>query len=221
MDYSKIKKLFLRGFIGFLVLTAIIAIIAVLSESFGDTQMRILGSTFTISIASILAMACAAFIERRSKTSLGLAGIVTTIIGAILLLMGIWSIIETDFSFKVTASFITVAVAFAHAFLLALPDLDKNYLWVQQTSALTISIIAVLIITALWSETENLYYYRTMAVVAILVGLQSVVIPILNKLSGKENSTSKELLLTHVDANLYKNSSGDIFEVKVLDSTEL
>ncbi len=58
MDYSEIKSLFLKTFIGFLILTAVIAIITVISGEFGDIQARILGTTFTISIARCDVLRC-------------------------------------------------------------------------------------------------------------------------------------------------------------------
>lgn len=219
MNYSRIKDLFLRGFIGFLVLTALVAIIAVFSESFGKTQERILATTFTISIASICAMACAAFIERRKRVVPGLAGIASSMLAALLLLGGIWSFLTGDISFKITATFVAISVASAHAFLLALPELGQRR-WVQQATALTIGLLAAQIILAVWIEIESQTYFRALAVVAIVVGLETLVIPILLKLKDKEKEPSEELLLTHVEGDLYKNASGDMYKVKALNAAE-
>ena len=218
MNYSKIKKIFLRGFIGFLVLTAIVAIVAVFNESFGETQKRILATTFTISIASICAMACAAFIERRGLITLGMAGITCSALGGALLLLGIWNILESEISFKVTATLITMSVAFAHSFLLALPELGKRHFWVQVVTAITIGLLAIQIIAAVWIEIENIIYYQSLIVVAILVGLETLVIPILLKLGGQEKPQTQELHLTHVDGNHFRNADGEMYEVKAVDN---
>lgn len=220
MNYSRIKSLFLRGFIGFLVLTALIAIVAVFSESFGETQQRILASTFIISIASICAMSCAAFIERHSLVRLGATGIASSALGGTMLLLGIWNILEGDISFKITATLITISLAFAHAFLLALPELNKRYNWVQPVTVFTIGLLAIQIIVAVWTEIESLIYYQSLAVVAILVGLETLIIPILLKLGDKEKEQAQELHLTHVDGNHYTTTDRDMYEVKALDTTE-
>ncbi|PKD44254.1 hypothetical protein [Rhodohalobacter barkolensis] len=220
MNYSKVKKIFLRGFIGFLVLTALVAIFAVFSDSFGETQKRILATTFTISIASICAMACAAFIERRSLVWLGTAGIACSALAGVLLLSGIWNLFVNDFSFKITATFITISIAFAHAFLLALPELDKRHKWIQPATATTIGLLAILIIVVMWFETESAIFFRSIAVLAILTGLETLVIPILLKLGGKEKEQAQELHLTLVDGKYYTNAAGDKYEVKALNSTE-
>ena len=65
MNYKEIKKLFLWLFLGFLVLTALVGIISVLSGEFGEVQFKVLATCLTISAASICSMACAALIEKR------------------------------------------------------------------------------------------------------------------------------------------------------------
>lgn len=220
MNYSNIKRIFLRGFIGFLVLTALVAIVAVFSESFGETQIRILATTFTISIASICAMACAAFIERRGLVTLGVSGIICSALGGILLLLGIWNLLDGDIYFKITASLITISLAFAHSFLLALPELDKRHNWLQPVTAITIGLLTIQIIVVVWIEVESMIYYQSLGVIAILVGLETLVIPILLKLKGGDKEPTKELHLTHVDGNYYTNAAGDKYEVKALDTQE-
>ena len=58
MNFTEIKKVLLKLFVGFLILTAIIAIISVLSGEFGELQGKILATTLTISMASICSMSC-------------------------------------------------------------------------------------------------------------------------------------------------------------------
>lgn len=219
-DYSELKSLFLRGFIGFLALTAVVAIISVFNRDFGTVQTRILATTFTISVASICGMACAAFIERRRWKFLGLTGIFTSLVAAFLLLQGIWGVVDSMFHFKLTASTITLAFAFAHAFLLALPQLDKNYRWVQVATAVSISLLAFLIITAVWLEIEGEYYYRILAVIAILVGLETLTIPILLKLGSNETAENRHLELSHIKDNMYRDSTGKTYSVQELDRAD-
>jgi len=96
MNYSEIRKLSLKVFIGFLGLTALIAIISVLSGDFGKLQWKILATCFTISAASICSMSCAVFIEKKGLAGLGLAGIFLCISSASLVIVGIWPEIESE-----------------------------------------------------------------------------------------------------------------------------
>ena len=219
-DYSELKNLFLRGFIGFLALTAVIAIISVFNRDFGVVQTRILATTFTISVASICGMSCAAFIERRKWKILGLTGIMTSLLAAFFLLQGIWGVMDSIIHFKFTASFITAAFAFAHAFLLSLPELEKQYRWVQQLTAVTIAILSLLVILAIWLEIEPEYYYRILAVVAILAGLETLIIPILLKLKGSDTIETERLELSHVKDDIYRDPTGNTYHVQQMEGAE-
>jgi hypothetical protein len=220
MDYKAFRKLSLKVFIGFLAFTALIAIVSVLSGDFGDVQLKILATTFTISAASICSMSCAAFIEKSKLRSLGLSGILLSVAAAILLIIGIWPEIKSDEYRKITFTLITSAVAFAHAFLLVLPELDDRQKWVQTVSSCSIGILAVQIVVAVWGEIENEDYYRLLAVVAIIVGLETLVIPILMKLR-KGNGKKRELLiLEHLEGETYRDSTGKIYNVQEINSEQ-
>lgn len=223
MDYTGIRKLLLRFFIIFLALTALIAIVVVFANEFGYLQQRILATSFTISIASICAMACAAFIERKNMVGLGLTGLTSSGIAGVLLILVIWSFIEGDIWFKITGTFITSSFAFAHAFLLALPKLEKRYSWVQAGTALSITILALQIIFAMWLEIEAITYFRFMAAVGILVGLETLIIPILMKLNTDEVQEDDErvrLELVKRDDGTYRDSSGNAYRVSKIEPDE-
>lgn len=221
MNFSNIRKVSLQIFIGFLALTALFAIGIVFIGDFGTIEMRILGTSFTISIASICAMACAAFIEKKELISIGLTGIICSALGGIFLIFGIWSVFESDIYFKITFTLITASFAFAHAFLLALPELYKRHLWIQKVTALTIAILSIQIIFAMWLEIDAQVYYRFMAAVAILVGLETLTIPILMKLKSGDGEEKEKLNLEQVEGMRYKDSSGNIYSVSKVSSKEM
>ena len=90
MDYSALRKLALKFFLVFLGLTALVAIVSVLTGSFGELQLKILATSFAISSASILAMSCAAFIERKKRVVLGISGVLLSAMAACLVIAGLW-----------------------------------------------------------------------------------------------------------------------------------
>ena len=215
MDYSEIKNLSLKSFIGFLILTAVIAILTVISGEIGDIQGRILGTTLTISIASICSMSCAAFIEKRHFKPPGITGIVFSLLSAALVIIEIWATVSTSLYTKITVAVVISAFSFAHALLLFLPKLDEKKEWIQKVMAVTVAILAIQIIASVWYDIENQLYFRVMTVIAILVGLETLVIPILMKLSDRDvDDDEKEILkLKKVKGDLYKDSSGKLYEV--------
>lgn len=214
MDYSDIKSLFLKSFIGFLVLTAVIAIVTVISGDVGEIQARILGTTFTISIASICAMSCAAFLEKRDFKPAGITGIIFSLLSAILIIIVIWAEIDAEIYVKITLSVVVCTFSFAHSLLLFIPDLAKDREWVQRAAAITITVLAVQIILAIWFEIGHQLYFRAMTVVAILLGLETLVIPILMKLADRNDEKKEKIVLEKIDEHTYKDTSGNVYDVR-------
>jgi hypothetical protein len=220
MDYTNLRKLSLKVFLGFLGLTAIIAIISVLSGEFGELQMKVLATSLTISAASICSMSCAAFIEKKSPKELGMSGIVLSVVAAGLLIAGIWLQPHSDEYWKTSVTFIIAAVVFAHAFLLILPTLDATHRWVQRVSTLSIGILALQIAVAVWGEINNEAYYRALAVVAIIVGLETLAIPMLMKLRKGDVPKKQTLILEQVAGDMYKDTTGRQYQLKEIISEQ-
>lgn len=220
MSYKEIRRFSLIVFIGFLVLTALIAIVSVLSGTFGEVQWKILATTLTISAASICSMACAAFIEKKRRTPVGLAGIVLCVVSAILVITGMWPEINSEVYWKGTATCGVLALAFAHAFLLVLPVLDDKQRWVQPVSSVSIGLLAVLIIVMIWYQNDKWedLYHRILAVVAILVGLETLTTPILTKLRKGQGIHREKLILENIEGDLYTDAAGRKYHIKQIDT---
>ena len=214
MDYPKIRKLSLKVFIGFLALTAFIAIIALLSGNSDPITGKILLTCLTISGASICSMSCAAFLEKRKKpASLGFSGIALSITAAVLILIGLWPDIRNEPYWKFTWNAIVLGIAFAHAFLLWIPQLDRGHRWIQPLSSITLGVLAIQIIFAIWSELESEFYFRFLAVVAILLALETLVIPILMKLRKETPAKDATLTLVQIEGDLYRDAEGKEYTV--------
>jgi hypothetical protein len=220
MNYTEIRRLSLFVFIGFLILTALIAMISVLTGTFGEVQWKILGTTFTISAASICSMACAAFMEKKKQVPIATVGIVLCVTTAVLVIAGMWPEIESEEYWKATATCGVLALAFAHTFLLALPNLDDRQKWIQLVSSISISILALLIIAGIWIQNQKWedLYFRVLAVVAILVGLQTLVIPILMKLRKSQGSAREILVLEKIEGDFYTDNDGKKYRLMEIDT---
>jgi hypothetical protein len=219
MNYSAVKRLALQVFIGFLGLTAAVAVISVLSGSFGDFQVKVLISTFSISAAAICSMACAAFVERRQGKALGLSGIGASVLAALLVIVGVWVEVDDTEFWKATGTVIVVAAGLAHSFLLALPRLAASHRWVQIVAAVAIALLSLMIIFAVWGEIEDEAYYRFLAAVSIVVVLLTLTIPILMRLGSieaGEGDLSETLQLTRIEDDTYAAPDGRRFEVRLL-----
>ena len=216
--YKQARVTFLRAFIGFLVLTALVAVITVIQGEFGDLQAKILGTSLTISIASVCSLSSAAYLERGGIRWAGLAGIVFAFAGGVMLIGIMWFELTGDFYIKSTLTLIIGAFSFAHALLLLLPNLMKRYQWIQKAMIVSVTLLALMGSVAIWLELENDLYFRVLIVVAIAVGLQTIVIPLLLKIQtenfeGKKGKNER-LILEKADDGTYHDSKGDRYSVQ-------
>lgn len=220
MDYRAAKKLSLKLFIAFLGFTALVAIVAVLRGDFGELERKILTTTATISAASICSMGCAAFVDRRGYVALGLVGIGLSIVTAFLVSAGAWEAFDGDGYWRATGVVATLAVAFPHAFLLTLPDLSRSHRWIQLTAVILIGVLALQIVVAIVGEIDSSLYFRTLTAVAILVGLTTLIVPILVKLRRVAEATRAKLVLVKERGDIYRDDRGRFYRVAPVDSRE-
>ncbi len=185
MNYTEARKLLLKVFIGFLSMTALVAILSVLSRNFGEPQIKVLATTFSIAGGSICAMACAGFIERKGGKAVGIVGILAASVAAPLVIIGVWGDIHEHEYWKTTETFIVLSIALAQVCLLHSPNLAASYRWTQPVSAILIGLLALQISVAVWGEIKDEGYYRFMAALSVLVVLATLVVPICSRLGAK------------------------------------
>jgi len=217
MNPLSAKKTFLKLFIGFLVLTAAIAVFCVLAGDFGDFELRVLASTFSISAASICSMACAAFIEQRKQWLAGTAGIACSSLAAVLIVAGVWIEVAEDAYWKTALSLVVLAVGAAHAFLMLLPRLKQGLVWTQVMASVFIALLAISIIGGMWAEIDDEGFFRLIAVLSIVVVLFTLTIPILMKIGKAPVSKFQRLVLTENPDGSYSDASGIKYQVKRME----
>ena len=103
----------------------------------------------------------------------------------VLLILLIWLEFENEWYFKTTFTVAVCAVAFAHAFLLVLPDLENKHTWIQKAATISIAVLGGQIIVALWAEIDHEAYIRALAVVAIIVALRDAIGAIIHETQNK------------------------------------
>ena len=213
MTLHQLKSLCLKSLIGFLSLSALIAVASLLGGDFGSTQIKVILTTLTISGASICAMACFAFIEKRGLVIPGSAGVGCALLAAIMTITGIWNSFDGQFAWKLTLTLITLAAAFAHSFLLLIPTLDQRYRWSQTALVAFVVLLASMILLAMWASISSDAYYRFMGVLAVIVVLLTLVVPICSRLSPDKATQSNTLILRHEQGDVFSDGRGQRYRV--------
>ncbi len=183
------RKGAIYGIIGSFSLAAIVGIIALLSNDFGETLIRIVLTTLLLGATSITALCHLAIADRAMRLVgfVGLGASTITLVTGLVLIWRDWSATDIDEWLKVFATAGVIAVSFAHAnLLLLLAGRHRAVIRIGLMITLVmISIVAIMIVLPIVSEGEipgignEEWYWRLFGVVGILDVLGTVVVPVL------------------------------------------
>jgi hypothetical protein len=180
------KKIFLGVLIASVSLSAVIGIAVILIGNFGDFEMRVLLTTFTVAVTSILGLACGAAYEADRWRSLPLAGIVFAIVSGLSWFLVIWKDGDLpDYVVKSIMSATLIAAALAHLSLVSLARLESRFRWAVPSVFITIAALCGLILSLIWftDAFESDLTFKMLGVLSILGAALTIVIPIFHKLS--------------------------------------
>jgi len=186
-DNVLLKQMLLRTLIGALILSAVIGIYTFLFGNFGETEVKILLTTLTISYFSVTSLACAAAFEKKKLPLLSVPGLALGVIGFLIFVPGIWA--EWFDSEQYAKSMIILAIfsfSFAQACLLSMATLEQRFQSVLYTAFGSIFGLALLASGMIGFEADDEWLFRIVGVLGILDGCSTVSIPVLYKLGANE-----------------------------------
>lgn len=186
-----IRRLAVAALIASLVVSGLLGIAALLVQEFGELQFKVLLSSLTVSAASILALASGAAL-RLGRRRLAEAGIVTTVLSAVLILVLLWFEVNEIWFVRAVASVGTVAVALSHASLLALARLSPRYEWIRTLAYVSVVLLTGVLISLYWIEQNEPWYFRLMGILSICVTVLTVLVPIFHRLSVAELRSTRD-----------------------------
>jgi hypothetical protein len=208
------KKFFLYLLTCSITLSALMGIWALISGEFGETQGRVLGTTCTIVGASVLGLACGAFLEAPKSRKLPIlavpvAGICLAALSALITLYLIWVTSEPyKGTYKLLFTSIVFAFSFAQLSLLSLARLATRFKW-----ALTMAFISILTLAALGSaiiiseaNSDDGIVLRLLGILAVVDAAATVMIPVFHRLSMGEAAQTSVVTykptVTEIDAEI-------------------
>lgn len=200
-EQSSLKKPLLYALVVSVVLGALLGIVLILRNTWGWFEVRIILTTGVVAAASLCGLAC-----DLSKTPFGAnllpkSGLVLTAIAAIMLLLGIWSDIDSEAYWKSVISASIFTVATVHVCLLSIAKLIGRFQWVYFIGCQIIYGLATLLTILVVAEVDSDGMWRFVAALAIVVAAITLVIPILHRL-GKMEAKRDELLMPVDERNV-------------------
>ena len=195
------RRLFLYLLIGSVSLSALIGIGVLLFGNFGNFEVRVLMTTLTITITSILGLACGAYLESDRGRIMPLAGIVFAVAAAVMTLLIIWNVFDRWENFiKATATATLLALCCSHLSLLSLARLDKRFAWSRLAAFFCVWILAAILLYLMWWEPEgdSDLVFRVIGILSILIAAVTVITPVFHKLSSSGDEAAE------IDAKIEK-----------------
>jgi hypothetical protein len=180
-----LTKFFLRVFIVSTCATALTGIFALTVPGEIDwLEIKILLTTLVIAGASICGLACGGCLTR-GHTILPTAGLVLTGVAGVLLIIGLWTEVDSEIYWKFSAGLSFFAVACALLSMLFLANLAGSYRWAFLVAYQVVLGLATLLAAAVFYEDlfDNESYVRFTGVVSILVAAVTLLIPVFHYLS--------------------------------------
>jgi hypothetical protein len=182
-----VRRVAIIAIIVSLSLTALIGIFTLLTSAFDQTTQRVMLTTLTIGVFSVLSLCDLAVLGRRLQL-VGITGILVNAIALVFGLILVWGDVtgpESEFLWKTFGLAAIVGVSLAHATLLLLlgerrQPVVRIGLWVTVgLIAILIILLALLILTD--GEVGTDAYGRLVGTVAILDVLGTIVVPVMSK----------------------------------------
>jgi hypothetical protein len=192
MQNLNLKKFFLYLLIASVAASALLGIGVILLGNFGDFEIRILMTTVTVTVTSILGLACGAFLETKRGEIVPLAGIVSAVLSGALWIVIIWAnFSEGEFFIKFLASLTLLAVACSHLSLLSLARLDPKFGWSRTAAQISIWSLTAVLLILIWTKTDldDNWLARLIGVLSIVIAALTVMTPVFHKLSGQKSET--------------------------------
>lgn len=184
-----LRKLFLYTLIGSVAVCAVIGIVVLLFGTFGEFESKVLGTTFTITVTSILGLACGAYYEAKGARAIPYTGIALSVTAAILVIVVIWAHTLTgDIYARSTVTASMLATTFGLLSLISLATLDGRFAWSRTVIIIASVILDAILLYLIWVDpmSDNDIVARTIGVLSIIIASLVVVTPVFHRLSRTE-----------------------------------
>lgn len=189
-----LKRYFLYSLIVSVAASAVIGIVVILIGNFGEFETKVLLTTTTITVTSILGLACGAFLETGRGQMLPLTGIGLAGVSAVMWIVLIWQgTIQNDVFVKSLMSATLLAAACAHISLLSLARLERRFIWSLYAAHATIWPLTIFLLYLIWTNAnaDEEIIGRVTGVLGIIIAALTVITPVFHKLSSGEKGAAE------------------------------
>lgn len=184
------KRAFLYLLIVSVALSALVGIAVLLFGNFGEFEIKVLLTTLTITVTSILGLACGAYLESGRGRMIPIAGIAIASLSCILWIYLVWhGTVHEEYFAKLLLSLTLLSATCAHISLLSLATLDRRFLWSRYAFLAADWILTIYLLFLIWNAQwiEHDATPRVIGVLSIIVAALTLVTPVFHKLSAVDS----------------------------------
>lgn len=198
MKSPNLKKLFLYLLIASVAFSALMGIGVILLGNFGETESKILLTTFIITVTSILGLACGAYLETRRGDVLPITGIVMAIASAGLWIIFTWAGGAVPFEktfVKIALTTTLLAAVCSHISLLSIARLDPKFQWSLYAAHFADWCLTAILLLIIWADlnTNSGFFGRLIGILSIIIAALTIITPVFHKLSNQTATTTADL----------------------------
>ncbi len=180
-DQTGLRTVVLRVFLTSIAINAGLGIWALLVDDFGDTQEKVLISSFLVSGAMLAVLINAAPLSRRILWPVPLMAVVGLVSGFVLLLAAVWAEVDSALLGKTLTTAFTLGGAATLSGLLGLLPLRPAHHVLRFVAHLLIAVLAATVIGVIWVEGGGDAIARVIGVQSILVAACTLALPALSR----------------------------------------
>lgn len=212
-----LRRALLTGIAASLTATALLAVGILLVGHFGETEGRILATTFLLAAYGLLALPGGLLLDRSRLRGLASAVLVLTGSGFAVAMTTVWWPDPPEELGKSVWTVSALAAAAAQAAALALRRRDRDPASVRRlylVSSVLAVVVATLVSIAVWAELESALYFRVLGSLAVLDLLAVALQPVL-ALARPTSAVYRLRVLVEPDRELETTMSAPDFATAV------
>ena len=184
---SALRDLAIRGLLASIAVNALLGVWALLSDEFGSTQGKVLGTSFLVSAAMLSVLVNGAPLSQRVLWPVPAVAAGASAGGFLLFIVLVWADLDDAPWWKVATSGLIIGVGATLAGLLALLSLQRGHEPWRLANDLLIAALCTILVVILWAELNTDWIERLAGVLAVLVAALTLAVPVLSRVSRPDD----------------------------------
>lgn len=175
------SRVLLYGFLASISINALLGIWALLAADFGQTQGKILATSFLISAAMLSVLVNGGPLRRRALWPVPAVAAIAAVGSFALFIVLIWAEVDHEVPLKIGFTGLVVTAAATLAGLLALVPLRHAHEPIRMAGHGLTLVLSATGIFGLWAEVDADWFARLLGVESVLVAAVTLAIPVLSR----------------------------------------